>query len=130
HGRQGHLEAYSGIDIHLDSFPYHGTTTSCESLVMGVPVVTRMGDDHRSRVGASLLHSIGHQEWVASTPQEYVDIAVAMARDEAALAAIRTGLRAEMQSSALMDAKSFTAELETAYRECWEVWCRQSAPLS
>lgn len=123
HGRKQHLNAFSGIDIHLDSFPYNGTTTSCESLVMGVPVVTLAGEDHRSRVGASLLHSVGHEEWVASTAADYLDIAAELAGDYPALAAIRSTLRAEVQASALMDAEAFTAELEQAYRGCWETWC-------
>ncbi len=123
-GRKEHLDAYSAIDIHLDSFPYHGTTTSCESLIMGVPVVTLAGEDHRSRVGASLMHSVGHEEWVAHTADEYVRIATELASDGPALAAIRSSLRSEVQASALMNAKTFTAELEQAYRHCWQTWCR------
>ena len=121
-----HLNAFSSIDIHLDSFPYHGTTTSCESLVMSTPLVTLAGDDHRSRVGASLLHSVGHGEWVARTPEDYLRIAAGLAGDIPALAAIRTLLRSEVQASALMDANTFTAELEAAYRDCWANWCRQN----
>lgn len=120
-----HLNAFSNIDIHLDSFPYHGTTTSCESLVMSTPLVTLAGADHRSRVGSSLLHSVGHGEWVARTPEDYLRIAAGLAGDIPALAAIRTSLRSEVQASALMDAKTFTAELERAYRDCWESWRRQ-----
>ncbi|MDZ4731218.1 MAG: SEC-C metal-binding domain-containing protein [Xanthomonadales bacterium] len=126
----GHLEAFSRIDIHLDSFPYQGTTTTCESLLMGVPVVSLTGDDHRSRVAASLLNSVGHPEWIANNEDEYVRIAVDLARDPKALAATRGALRNQLQGSALMDAKTFTAELEQAYRSCWEDWCRQSGPIA
>jgi predicted O-linked N-acetylglucosamine transferase (SPINDLY family) len=129
-GRFGHLEAFSRIDIHLDSFPYHGTTTTCESLVMGVPVVSLTGDDHRSRVGASLMNSVGHPEWVASDTDSYVRIAVDLASDPTALAAARAALRSQVQASALMDARTFTAELEQVYRSCWENWCRDSGPIA
>ena len=121
--RHGHLESYSQVDIQLDTFPYHGTTTTCESLLMGVPVVTRAGADHRSRVGVSLLTSVGRQEWIAHDEAEYVDLAVRLGEDRAALAATRARLREEVQRSALMDAPRFTRELEEAYRDAWLRWC-------
>ena len=57
---RGHLALYEQVDVALDTFPYHGTTTTCEALSMGVPVVSLAGEAHRSRVGASLLAAIGH----------------------------------------------------------------------
>jgi len=130
HGHKNHLEAFSRIDIHLDSFPYHGTTTTCESLLMGVPVVTMQGRDHRSRVGASLLNSVGHPEWVARDDQEYCKIAAELASNPTRLEATRAGLRQELESSALMDAESFTRDLEQAYKNCWADWCRQRSPTA
>jgi predicted O-linked N-acetylglucosamine transferase (SPINDLY family) len=124
------LEAFSRIDIHLDSFPYHGTTTTCESLLMGDPVVTMQGRDHRSRVGASLLNSVGHPEWVARDDQEYCKIAAELASNPTRLEATRAGLRQELESSALMDAESFTRDLEQAYKNCWADWCRQRSPTA
>ena len=124
--RQQHLEAYSRVDIQLDTFPYHGTTTSCESLLMGVPVVTRAGADHRSRVGVSLLSSVGRADWIAKDRTEYVQIASRLAHEPEVLAQTRAHLREQVQTSALMDARRFTHELEQAYRDCWVRWCRRS----
>jgi predicted O-linked N-acetylglucosamine transferase (SPINDLY family) len=129
-GRDEHLQAFANIDIHLDSFPYHGTTTSCESLVMGVPVVTLAGREHRCRVGASLLHSLDCDHWVAHSPEEYIRIAAQLAADKPALANTRAGLRSRMQASALMDAGAFVTDLERAYQQCWEHWCRGSGPVA
>lgn len=129
-GRAEHLRSFADIDIHLDSFPYHGTTTSCESLVMGVPMVTLAGHEHRCRVGASLLHSVGYPEWIAESPDEYIQIAAQLASDRPALSAARAGLRSRMQASPLMDAESFVADLEQAYQRCWEDWCRQAGPVA
>ena len=80
--REAHLKMYEDIDIALDTFPYNGTTTTCEALWMGVPVVTRAGDVHMSRVGASLLHAAGLDDLIAQNAVEYVEAAVALAGDE------------------------------------------------
>lgn len=126
-GRYEHLEAYGRVDLQLDTYPYHGTTTTCESLMMGVPVITRAGAGHRSRVGVSLLNSVGRTEWIAEDRGEYVDKACRLARDTTGLQQARTSLRAEMQASPLMDAAAFTRELEQAYAECWARWCREAS---
>jgi predicted O-linked N-acetylglucosamine transferase (SPINDLY family) len=71
-GSNEHMATYQEIDVALDTFPYNGTTTSCEALSMGVPVVSLFGDNHRSRVGASLLHAIGCPEWSAPDESGFV----------------------------------------------------------
>jgi protein O-GlcNAc transferase len=114
-----HLEHYGRVDISLDTLPYHGTTTTCESLWMGVPVVTMAGKVHNSRVGASLLHQIGHTEWIAAHRQEYVAIACSLAADLSQLSQLRQQLRDTMRASPLMDEVRFTRDMEAALREAW-----------
>src|SRR5678815_3324539 len=80
-GRREHLATYARIDIALDTFPYNGTTTTCEALWMGVPVVTVAGDRHASRVGASLLSAAGLGELVGGSVDEYITIAAGLAKD-------------------------------------------------
>ena len=75
-----HFGAYANVDVALDTFPYHGTTTTCEALSMGVPVVTLAGVTHVSRVGVSLLTSVGLKELIAQSPEEYVKIAANLSR--------------------------------------------------
>jgi protein O-GlcNAc transferase len=118
-----HLEMYNRIDIALDTFPYNGTTTTCEALWMGVPVVAFAGNTHASRVGISLLSNIGLPEFVAGTPEEYVAIAANLAGDLKRLGELRGNLRNRMARSVLFDAKKFTLDLERCYREIWERWC-------
>jgi protein O-GlcNAc transferase len=126
-GRQStpqlHLQMYNDVDIALDTHPYHGTTTTCDALWMGVPVVTLAGDRHVSRVGASLLTAAGLEELIATTPQQYVDIASALASDRERLAELRGGLRERMQASPLMDAASLAREMERAFRSMFLAWC-------
>ncbi len=118
-----HLALYGRVDISLDTFPYHGTTTTCEALWMGVPVVTLMGDRHVSRVSGSLLAAIGRNEWIAQTPDDYVRIAAELATDPAKLAAIRASLRDEVRRSPLGDHAGQSARFAAALRQCWGMWC-------
>jgi len=120
-----HLAAYGRMDIALDTFPYNGTTTTCEALWMGVPVVTLAGDRHASRVGASLLAAVGHPEWVAGDEDGYVAIASALAGDAASRAAARTGLRASLLGGPLMDHAGQAARFGAALRDMWEGWCER-----
>ena len=112
-----HLELYNGIDLSLDTFPYNGTTTTCEAMWMGVPVVTLAGNTHISRVGVSLLSNVGFSELVAQTTAEYMSIAVDLAKDLKRLQSLRKHLRDMMRCSPLCDAKRFTVNLEMCYRQ-------------
>jgi predicted O-linked N-acetylglucosamine transferase (SPINDLY family) len=125
---EDHLAVYSRMDISLDTFPYHGTTTTCEALWMGVPVVTLMGDRHVARVSGSLLAAIGRCEWVAQTPGDYVRIAAELASDPAKLSAIRASLREEVRNSPLGDHAGQSARFAAALRECWQKWCATRTP--
>jgi predicted O-linked N-acetylglucosamine transferase (SPINDLY family) len=92
-GLADHLGAYSRIDIALDPFPYNGTTTTCEALWMGVPVLTLRGQLHAGRVGASLLTAAGNPEWIADTPDALVALAADLAKDRARLSRLRVSQR-------------------------------------
>jgi len=115
-----HMSQYNRIDIGLDSFPYNGTTTTCDALWMGVPVITLAGRSHVGRVGVSQLTNIGLPELIGHNEDDYVDIAVALANDLPRLAALRSGLRERLRASPLMDAPRLTRNLESAYREMWK----------
>ena len=122
-----YLSLHEGIDVNLDAFPYTGGTTTCHSLWMGVPVVTLAGETPASRGGASALRTVGLDELVAGSVEQYVDIAAGLARDPGRLAALRAGLRARVAASPLADAGAFTRDLEAAYRQMWRTWCAAGA---
>jgi predicted O-linked N-acetylglucosamine transferase (SPINDLY family)/glycosyltransferase involved in cell wall biosynthesis len=113
-GIPAHLAEYNKVDIALDSYPYHGTTTTCEALWMGSPVVTLAGKSHVSRVGVSLLKSIGLTEGIATTREDYVEKAARFATDLDRLSALRASLRDRMLASSLMDAPGHARRLEAA----------------
>lgn len=121
--RAEHLGLYGRVHVALDTIPYNGTTTTCEALWMGVPVVTVRGDRHASRVSASLLTAAGHPEWIAEDADGFVRIATGLLGDMDRLASLRSSLRDELRASPLLDAKAYSGRFHAALRGCWRSWC-------
>jgi len=121
-----HLRRYHDIDIALDPFPYNGTTTSCDAMWMGVPVVTLAGDRHIARVGVTLLNNVGNSALVARDYDHYVEIAKELAGNIERLDAARLALRQRMLDSPLMNGAKFTALLEAKLHRIWH----EQFPLS
>lgn len=119
-----HFRMYQQLDIALDSYPFNGATTTCDTLWMGVPVVTLVGDRHASRTGLSILSTVGLTELIAYTPPEYLNICLKLANHLEYVQHLRATLRQRLQTSPLMDAPAFTRQLETRYRDMWEKWCQ------
>jgi predicted O-linked N-acetylglucosamine transferase (SPINDLY family) len=120
-----HFATYARVDIALDPFPYHGTTTTCEAAFMGVPIVTLQGPMHHTRVGVSLLRTLGLSDLIATSEDEYVALAAALAGDAARLATTRAGLRQTLLASPLGDANAFATRFAGAMRELWREFCER-----
>jgi predicted O-linked N-acetylglucosamine transferase (SPINDLY family) len=125
-GIREHLAQYNGVDVGLDTFPYNGTTTTCEALWMGVPVVSLLGDRHAARVGGSLLRAIGRTEWIAASLNEYIAVAARLAANTADLRRNRSQLRTEMRASVLLDHAGQATRFGDAIRNCWVEWCERA----
>ena len=123
------MTEYGDIDIALDTFPYNGGATTCESLWMGVPVITLEGKTPISRQSKAFLCTIGYPEWVASTSEAYVEIVQRLAADVGCLQQIRGNLRQKMAESPLCDGNKFVHHLEAAYRQMWQLWCAATTPV-
>lgn len=122
-GLENHLDMYSRIDLALDTFPYNGTTTTCEALWMGVPVIGMTGDRHVSRVGESLLNNLGLPELVARDEEDYLRIVKELASDSQRLATLRREMRQRMRTSHLMDSRLLGHDLGDAFRAMWRRHC-------
>ena len=118
-----YLRLFAEVDIALDSLPFSGGTTSCDTLWMGVPIVTMPGSRSVSRSASSVVSNVGLTDWIASSPDDYVRRAVRFAGERDLLAELRSSMRERMAGSPLMDEVGFVRDLEQAYREMWRKWC-------
>lgn len=109
-----HLADYARLDIGLDPLPYTASTTTCQALWMGVPVLTLAGQHFHERMGASVLHHAGLPEWVAQSDEDFIARAVALAADRDKLTRLRGSLREQLRASVLCDEPGFSRGLETA----------------
>jgi len=110
---------FAGVDISLDHYPYNGVTTTCESIYAGVPVISLYGESSVSRSGLSLLGSLDLGELAASTPEQYVSIALGLAGDLTRLEQLRASLRTRLERSSVRDEKRFAANFEEILRIAW-----------
>ncbi len=112
-----HLNEYNNIDIALDTFPYNGTTTTFEALLMGVPIIALTGNCHAGRVGVSILSNLGIPDMIAPTLEDYIKIAVNLAKNISALSELRRNLRSKLLTSIVCNGKTFVKNLEAVYQE-------------
>ena len=128
-GRQSlslYLETYRDIDVALDPHPYGGGTTTCDTLWMGVPVVSLAGRTAVSRAGSTLLSNVGLEQLVTRSAEEYVERAAELIRDQGRLAELRRQLRDRLESSPVMNAAQFARDFEAALRSAWRAWCERA----
>jgi len=122
-----YLSMYARVDIVLDTFPRTGGTTTAEALWMGVPVVTLAGQRYVERISASKLNAVGLEDLVAESREEYLEKALALARDPARRADLRANLREQMACSPLCDGAGLARAMEESYESMWERFQSQQA---
>lgn len=117
-----YMEEYLAVDIALDTFPCCGGTTTCDALVMGVPVITRVGERHVSRFGYSIMKNAGLEEFIAFDWQEYIERAAVLAHDKARLNAYHLMLREKLRTSPVMDGALYAQNIESAYKRILDAY--------
>jgi len=121
--RMEYFMTYNEIDIALDTFPYNGGTTTIDTLWMGVPVISILGDTMVGRCGASILRNSGFPEWLAASQEEYVQKAMELAKDLPNLSRIRSNMREKLKHSPFFDSAKFTQNYQTKLRQIWQQYC-------
>jgi predicted O-linked N-acetylglucosamine transferase (SPINDLY family) len=106
-------------DVVLDTYPYNGATTTLETLWMGLPLVTRVGDIFSARNSYAFMMNVGVTEGIAWNDAEYVDWGIRLGTDAGLRQQVAWKLKQSRQSSPLWNAKQFTREMETAYQQMW-----------
>jgi protein O-GlcNAc transferase len=125
-----HLARHRLADLFLDTMPYGAHTTASDALWVGLPVITMLGPTFPARVAASLLQALGLPELIANSPEAYEALALRLARDPAALDAIRTKLASNRATHPLFDTARFTRNLEAAYFYMWDRAERAEPPMT
>ena len=126
-GMVEHYHSYGEMDIALDPIAYNGTTTSCDALAMGVPILTLPGQTHASRVTASLLHRVGLDRWAAQSEEAFLQTGSLAAQNPTMLQQLRQELPHRFRQSPLADGPGMARDLEHAYREMWQTFCDETA---
>ncbi|MDH6059791.1 tetratricopeptide repeat protein [Chrysosporum bergii ANA360D] len=122
---EDHLNLYNQVDLHLDSIPYTGCTTTCEALWMGVPTLTLAGKRKMERMSATILHSVGLDEFITHSVEEYVQRAVELVKSPDILQDLRSTMRQRVQQSPLLDVQEMTRTLEASYEQMWQIYLQQ-----
>jgi predicted O-linked N-acetylglucosamine transferase (SPINDLY family) len=107
-------------DVVLDTFPYNGATTTLETLWMGIPLVTKVGQQFAARNSYTMMMNVGISEGIAWTDEEYVEWGVRLGKDAKLRQEIAWKLRQSRQTAPLWNAKQFTREMEKAYGQMWQ----------
>ena len=124
---RGHLALYDEMDCALDTFPYAGTTTTCQAMWQGVPTVVLEGRAHAGRVGVSLSKATGQDDWIASDDDAYVRLACAAFARGVRPASERLALRERVRASELFEHAGLTRALEAVYAGLWARWCEKGS---
>ncbi|MBF2078812.1 MAG: tetratricopeptide repeat protein [Synechococcales cyanobacterium T60_A2020_003] len=110
-------------DVVLDTYPYNGATTTLEALWMGLPIVTRVGEQFAARNSYTMMMNAGITEGIAWSDEEYVEWGIRMGQDENLRRDVYWKLRKSRHTAPLWNAKQFAREMEAAYEQMWQIWC-------
>lgn len=118
-----YMHKHHEVDILLDAFPFSGGGTSLNGLWQGVPIVSLTGESPQQRQGDMYLHHVGLSDWIASTEQEFVSIAVQKAQDLSSLSELRAQLRERLIASPLGSGGLSAQAICLGLRAAWQLWC-------
>jgi predicted O-linked N-acetylglucosamine transferase (SPINDLY family) len=115
-----HRANLSIADVVLDTYPYNGATTTLETLWMGIPIVTKVGEQFAARNSYTMMMNVGVTEGIAWNDKEYVEWGIRLGNDIALRQDIATRLQKSRQTAPLWNGEKFARDLESAYQQMWQ----------
>ncbi len=110
-------------DVVLDTYPFTGGMTTLDVLWMGIPLVTKVGQQWSSRNSYTLMVNAGISEGIAWSDEEYIDWGIKLGKDEQLRRKVIAKLDESRQNSPIWNARQFTKNVENAYRQMWQIYC-------
>jgi protein O-GlcNAc transferase len=110
-----HLPDYNKMDIALDTFPYSGTTTTAEALMMGVPVLTLFDSKrqyHAQNVSSSFMINCDLEEYVVFDEDQYIEKIKSFSENLETLKDLKTSVRKKFLDGPISNHQQFTNEFE------------------
>ena len=123
-----HLKRHSLADLFLDTYPCNAHTTASDALRTGLPLITLSGQSFASRVSASLLVSLDLNELITDNQDDYVNLAVKLAKNNELLNKIRNKLKENIKNKSLFNSKLFTKNIEIAFEKVYENYSKGKKP--
>lgn len=109
-------------DVVLDTFPYNGATTTLETLWMGIPLVTRVGEQFAARNSYGMMMNAGITEGIAWTDEEYIGWGIRLGQERELRDRVRWALRQSRHTAPLWNGQQFARRMEAAYEEMWHIY--------
>ena len=118
-----HLARHKCADIFLDTWPYNAHTTASDALWMGLPIITYRGKSFASRVASSLLHSVGLDELITDSIEEYKKLAIRLGNNPEEIQKLKKLLSHEKETKPLFNTERYTRNLEKAFLKMHQIYC-------
>ncbi|MFN9734051.1 MAG: O-linked N-acetylglucosamine transferase, SPINDLY family protein, partial [Microcystis sp.] len=106
-----------------DTYPFTGGMTTLDVLWMGIPLVTKVGQQWSSRNSYTLMVNAGISEGIAWSDEEYIDWGIKLGKDEQLRRKVIAKLDESRKTSPIWNARQFTKNVESAYRQMWQIYC-------
>ena len=112
-----HLKRYQVTDVFLDTMPYNAHTTASDAIWCGIPLVTCKGKSFASRVSSSILSSVGLNELITNSLEEYEAKAIEVANNPKLLSDLKNRITVNKDNLNLFNSKKYVKNIELSFQK-------------